>query len=268
MRSADALEALESGSAFALVHGDALLRLAELPDELVDAVITDCPYSSGGQFRGDRALDTTSKYVQSGAVGRVADFSGDNRDQRSFGYWCALWLSECRRVAKPGALLCCFSDWRQLPMLTDAVQAGGWVWRGLVSWDKTEAVRPQMGRFRSQCEYIVWASSGPLPPRDDVGVLPGVIRCAVDVADKHHIAGKPVAVMAALARICTPGGLVLDPFMGSGSTGVGALREGRRFLGIEIERRWCDLSLERLAAEITGSTLDARLSGQQALFGS
>ena len=111
-----------------LYGGDSLSVLATLPAASVDAVITDPPYSSGGTFRSDRAADPTQKYVPTKEVINFhPGFSGDNRDQRSFSYWSALWLSECLRVAKPGAPICLFTDWRQLPTTTDALQAGGWV---------------------------------------------------------------------------------------------------------------------------------------------
>lgn len=117
------------------------------------------------------------------------------------------------------------------------LQAGGFVWRGLVVWDKTEACRPAMGRFAAQCEYIAWGRAGPSQDREDVGCLWGVIREPVRVADKHHITGKPTAVMQQLVRVCPPDGTVLDPFAGSGTTGVAALLKGRRFVGIEIAGR-------------------------------
>src|SRR5574337_1071851 len=99
-----------------LHQGDCLDILRALPDASVDAVITDPPYSSGGQFRGDRVQDVHTKYVQTGSESiALAGFSGDNRDQRSFGYWCALWLSECLRITKPGGACLLFTDWRQLP---------------------------------------------------------------------------------------------------------------------------------------------------------
>jgi hypothetical protein len=83
-----------------LHHGEALALLKSMPDASVDAVITDPPYSSGGFTRGDRTASTTAKYTLTGTQIERPAFAGDNRDQRSFGYWCALWLSECLRVAK------------------------------------------------------------------------------------------------------------------------------------------------------------------------
>ncbi|MDD0864486.1 site-specific DNA-methyltransferase, partial [Xylella fastidiosa subsp. multiplex] len=69
------------------------------------------------------------------------------------------------RVTRPGGVLLVFTDWRMLPTLTDAVQSAGWAWQGIVVWDKTPACRPQLGRFRSQAEFIVWASCGLMNPK-------------------------------------------------------------------------------------------------------
>lgn len=259
------LEVLEARARWVILPGEMLATLRCLPTASVDALITDPPYSSGGAFRGDRILDTTAKYVNSENAGQRPDFAGDNRDQRSFAYWCAMWLSECLRITKPGGICALFTDWRQLPSTTDALQAGGWVWRGVVPWDKTEATRPQMGRPRAQCEYIVWGSAGALEQRADVGVLPGLIRQIVDPDEKLHIAGKPIAVMSELARYCVPGGVILDPFCGSASTGVGALRRGRRFIGCEVDPHWVSVSDQRMAAEEKGLTIAQVSAGQTSL---
>lgn len=229
-----------------VVEGEALSTLMTLPDAFADGVVTDPPYSSGGAFRGDRMVSTTLKYQQTGQALKWREFTGDNRDQRAYLAWCALWLWECLRVCKPGAPICVFTDWRQLPTTTDAIQAGGWVWRGIAPWDKTEAARPAMGRFRSQCEYVVWGSKGSMPDRADVGCLPGAWRFTVGSDDKHHIAGKPVALMEQVCRIVPPGGLIVDPFAGSASTGLGAMRTGRNFLGIEVDPENVNTSRSRL----------------------
>lgn len=209
----------------------------------MDALITDPPYSSGGAFRGDRAKPPSEKYEQ-GDAGRE-DFAGDAKDQRAWTNWVAEWLRECRRVVKPGGVFAIFTDWRQLPSLTDAVQWSDWVWRGVAVWDKGEGSRcPVPGRFRHQCEYVVWGSSGPLAPGS--GMLPGCLREGVRQSDKHHMTGKPTAVMRWLARFAPAGGVVLDPFAGSGTTGVGALLEGRGFVGYERTEHYYEVARRRL----------------------
>lgn len=229
-----------------IYHGEALAVLRNLPPSSVDAVITDPPYSSGGAFRGDRTVATRTKYVNSDTVRLDNEFAGDNRDQRGYAYWSALWLSEARRIARPGAPLCVFTDWRQLPTTTDAVQAGGWVWRGIVPWDKTEGRgRPIFGRFRSQCEYIVWGSNGPMPDRPHVPPLPGFFRQAGAI-QKEHIAEKPLLVMAGIVQITEPGGTILEPFLGSGTTAAAALSAGYRVIGIEIDEHACEKATRRL----------------------
>lgn len=229
-----------------LYHGDALDLLQSLVPGTADALITDPPYSSGGAFRGDRAMDTKAKYLSSGSGNheRTTDFGGDNRDQRSFHFWSALWSSAALRASKPGAPALFFTDWRQLPITTDYLQAGGWVWRGLVPWVK-KSPRPQMGRFTSAAEYVVWGSAGPMPIDRGVGCLPGFYEFS-SPQEREHITQKPVELMAAMCEICEPQGLVLDPFMGSGTTGVAAVQSGRRFIGCEQSEEYFEIACRRI----------------------
>lgn len=228
--------------------GEALAELAKIPDDTVDAIITDPPYSSGGAFRADRAdRAAVSKYVHGGTQMYRPDFAGDNRDQRGYAYWTALWLAEALRATRSGGICCVFADWRQLPTTTDAIQAGGWVWRGIVCWDKTEIVRPRLGGFASQCEYVVWGTKGPLDATKNPVTLPGVIRVPGPRGEaKQHIAEKPVGLLRVLVEAAPPGGLVLDPFCGSGSTGVACAQTARRFYGIDYDRAYIETARDRI----------------------
>jgi site-specific DNA-methyltransferase (adenine-specific) len=223
-----------------LLLGDCLSIIPTLG--VVDSVFADPPYSSGGQFRGDRMGATSAKYQSSENRGIYAEFSGDNRDQRSYGYWSALWLGAARAICAPGGIIVCFTDWRQLPTTTDAIQSGGWVWRGVAAWDKTEAARPQKGRYRNQCEYVVWGTNG--PAIDEGECAPGVFRYSVASEQKHHIAGKPVSLYSDLLRIC--GRTILDPFMGSGTSLVACQNQGRAGIGIEIDPEAFEIACRRV----------------------
>ena len=228
----------------AIYHGDAFDVLPTLRD--VGAVVTDPPYSSGGAFRGDRMVSTLSKYVSSDSSAQRTGiaFSGDNRDQRSFLTWCALWLNAARNACTVGATVACFTDWRQLPTMSDAVQAGGWVWRGVGVWSKKFG-RPRAGGFSGACEFLVWGTLGPLLEQE---IYPyGIVECSPPpVCERDHITQKPETVMAWAMSNAHPGALVLDPFMGSGSTLVVAKATERRAIGIEIDERYCEIAATRL----------------------
>jgi site-specific DNA-methyltransferase (adenine-specific) len=226
-----------------LYLGDCLDILPDLPK--VGAIVTDPPYSSGGQYRGDRARSTTEKYVSAKFASR-SEFSGDNLDQRVFMVWSSWWLSAARSVCEDGAVLCAFSDWRQIPAITDAVQCGGWVWRNLATWWKP-GCRMVRGRFSSSAEYIVYASNG-AHESDGERAVQNVFSCAtVSGDDKEHIAEKPESVMTWVLSVTKPGCLVLDPFMGSGTTGIACHHMNRPFIGIEMQPEHFDTACERIA---------------------
>lgn len=231
-------------AAATIYHGDMFDLLPVLDG--MGAVVTDPPYSSGGAFRGDRAQQTSTKYVNSDTAAYRPEFAGDNRDQRSFLAWCALWLNAARTATVPGAPLACFIDWRQLPTLTDAVQAGGWTWRNLAVWWKP-GIRMQHGRFSSSAEFVVYATNGPAV--DGVGSPQNVFRCA-PVDDREHIAQKPDDVMRWVLHIVPAGATILDPFMGCGATLRAAKDMGWRAVGIDVDERYCEIAARRLSQEV------------------
>lgn len=228
-----------------LIHGDAFSVMPSL--DPVDAVIADPPCCSGGLYRADRVKDVRDKYAASSRS--HADFSHDAKDQRVFTKWCAEWM--CMAPLKHGGYLLSFIDWRQLPAMTDSMQWAGIVWRGICPWDKGLGSRaPHKGYARHQAEYIVWGTKGECKPATHGGPFPGVYRHPVVAKEKHHLAGKPVPLLAELCQWVEPDGLVLDPFMGSGTTGVACIQTGRRFIGIEIDRRDFEVACARIERAI------------------
>lgn len=211
--------------------------------EKAQSLITDPPYSSGGFTRGDRTLATDKKYIQSGTKNKKHNFSGDNRDQHSWISWCERWLSLYLLFVEENSPFGIWTDWRQLPALTDAIQGGGWIWRGIGVWDKTEAARPMYGRFRSQAEFLVWGSCGNLALNDGRPSYPGVITKSVD-ANKIHQTQKPVEVVEWSMSMVN--GIVIDPFLGSGTTLVACEHTRRLGRGIEISPAYCAVTLQRM----------------------
>ncbi|HEY8376286.1 MAG TPA: site-specific DNA-methyltransferase [Nannocystis sp.] len=216
-----------SGERWELYRGDSLALLPAVGP--VDCVITDPPYSSGGAMRSDRVRAPTRKYLDAGAD-YLPQFAGDNRDGHGHLRWSALWMSDALEIAVAGAVLCVFSDWRQLATTTDALQAAGWVFRGIIPWIKP-ACRPQRGRFAQSAEFVVWGSAGPMPQSGPC--LPGwyLGQAPHERSVREHVTQKPLELLDLLVTICPPGGRVLDPFAGVSTTGIAALNSGRRYVG-------------------------------------
>ena len=227
-------------------------------DNRFDAVITDPPYSSGGATRGERCADTRTKYISSGNVAAEYakhNFEGDNLDARAWTSWCAEWLGECRRATRSGGVVAVFVDWRQLACLYDAIQWGGWILRGLVAWDKKNA-RPQPGRPRQQCEFIVWGSNGALDTKRNAPFLPGIFTCAPPSGkNRQHQTEKPVALLRELVHLCETGGHILDPFAGSGTTLVAGIQEGFDVYGIELDEYYHRIAQQRLLDAASAMTI-------------
>jgi len=233
------------GSGIKIYHGDALELLPEV--EPYDALITDPPYSSGGQYRSDRMRSTVEKYVNSSTQTVRPEFSGDNRDQRAFFAWSTLWLAFAIAHAKPEAHVLVFTDWRQLPTMTDAIQAGGWVWRGIGTWWKP-GIRMQRGGLSQSAEYVVWGTNGSWSRENDHSPQ-NVIQCQ-PVIEKEHIAEKPEPVLRWLVPFAPLGGLVVDPFLGSGTTLRIAKASGRRGIGFDTDEASCELAAKLLSEPI------------------
>lgn len=230
-----------------IYHGDCREILPTL--SCIGAVITDPPYSSGGQFRSDRSQKTSTKYVQTEAIETCrAEFSGDNLDQRAFLSWASLWLSQCFRCSVDGGIIMMFTDWRQLPVMSDALQHGGYVWRNIVTWWKP-GIRMQRGRFSGSAEYVLYGSRG--VPMAGEKSPQNVIRCApVSGAMKEHIAEKPAELLLELLSVTSVDSVVLDPFMGSGTTLRAAKDLNRKAIGIEIDERSCEIAAKRMCQEV------------------
>ncbi|MFO6428421.1 DNA methyltransferase [Escherichia coli] len=138
-----------------------------------------------------------------------------------------------------------FSDWRQLPTMTDVFQAGGVLWRGLVVWDKTQAsVRhtPAISGIRPS----MWSGAATENRQCQRVTITGCDYAACCPVRKTAHAAKPVQLMAELVKPLAPDAHVLDPFMGSGTTAIPVLARGGRFTGIEMTNQYFDIACARI----------------------
>ena len=92
-----------------------------------------------------------------------------------------------------------FCDWRQLPLASDAIQAGGFVWRGIIAWDKG----PSLSRTKATlAQGYCWGTSGVSVPDTHSGPYPGCYQVPIRLDDKHHLTGKPTNCCASWFNVC------------------------------------------------------------------
>jgi len=246
-----------SGKRWTLYAGDCLDVMREIPACSVDAVVTDPPYSSGGRnASAARGLITKSTREDEDW------FLGDNMGSDTYLWWMREIAREALRVATPGSQAQVFTDWRQYSTLVTGWESTGWCLRSVLVWDKARG--GAMGSYwRNNHEWapiFVKGKSRPLAHCSAFNTWTG--------AKPHggeHPTEKPVALMRYLISTVTPTdagrGAVLDPFTGSGSTGVAAIAEGRVFVGIEREPAYLAIAARRLADAEAGGVQGALTFG-------
>ncbi len=222
-----------------LYLGDCLEILPTLGK--VDAVVTDPPYSSGAR--------TSADVVGRGGMSRGKRFAAspltnDRMTVTGFTWMLRYVAAECYRLLPDGGSFLSFIDWRQYPTLYGVVESVNFRVQTMVVWDKRDM---SMGNgFRNQHELIIHAAKG-TPNIADRGT-PNVLRFKrISVSDLHPTE-KPVSLLSSLVGVVTAANkTVLDPFMGSGTTGAACLKTGRKFVGIEIEPKYFDIACRRIA---------------------
>jgi DNA modification methylase len=210
-----------------LYCGDALDVLESLSID-PPVVITDPPYSSGGfneAGKGSGSIGTTTK---------GASIAGDTMSSEGY-------VSLVRRVlrATRGNAAYVFTDWRMWGHTREAIELAGFRVRGMLVWDKGSA---GLGiRWKMQHELIAWGSR----VTSKIGAGHGNVISIPRSGNVFHPTEKPIELMRALAMNAEDG-VILDPFMGSGTTGVAAASARREFVGIELDRRHFDIACERI----------------------
>jgi len=221
---------------FQLHQGDAVSWLRALPDASANLVITDPPYES---LEKHRAIGTTTRLkVSKGSSNEWFDIFPNSRFEELF--------REVHRVLAKNSHFYLFCDPETAFIAKPIAESVGFkFWKPLV-WDKRAI---GMGyHYRARYEFILFFEKGKRRLHD-LGVA--------DILEAKRIRGgypteKPVEVSDVLVRQSTvPGDVVIDPFMGSGSAGVAAIRNGRHFMGNDIADTAMRLARERLT-EATG----------------
>ena len=224
-----------------LYLGDCLEILPTLGK--VDAVITDPPYCSGAVGEAQRSA-AKGQGLRSVNLKRFGWFTGDNMGTAGLVFLMRSMAFQLLEILDPQGSLLMFCDWRMVPNLAPAIESSGMRFQNLVVWDKGH-IGLGVG-FRAQHEHILHFTVGS-PKYHHLGT-PNIIRAdRISASEREHQTQKPVGLLRKLARVVSPnGGVVVDPFMGSGSTGVACHEQGMRFIGIERAEEHFNIACERI----------------------
>lgn len=221
-----------SGVTHQLHKGDALEVVRHLPAARVDMIITDPPYANTGS--------ESSRVSRSETVPRETQF---------YEAWVREHLAEWRRVLKPSGAAWFTVDWLGALSVEMACARLGVRRPAVGVWDRGGLGMGYAMRRTYECFVVVMMDDWKPVKRDE----PDVWRVQWTPSDRTlgHSAEKPVALLKrAMTLLTDQPGVVLDPFMGSGSTGVAALELGHEFIGVEREDAYHAIAAKRLDAAL------------------
>lgn len=241
-----ARDVIEGRAEWALEERDCLAVLAELPPGSIDAVITDPPYGMAYEpgFRSKESKWDT--------------IIGDEKPQTDF-------IAPAVAALREGGCMACFCSWHHNHAFRVAMEAAGLVIRCQGVWDRMCFSTGDLKAAFSPSHDLIWFGT-----KGDGFAFHDLRPASVFRVERVmwqnalHPTQKPEKLMRSLVRPLSPrGGIVLDPFGGSGSTGVSALMEGRRAILCELEPKYAETARARMRSANEG--YDAKRPRQAAL---
>ena len=244
-----------------IIVGDCIAEMAALPAGCADLVFADPPYNL--QLQGDlRRPDDSRVDAVDDAWDKFASFEAYDAFTRA-------WLMACRRLMKPSGTLWVIGSYHNIFRVGAALQdLGFWILNDVI-WRKANPMPNFRGRrFTNAHETLIWAAREPnargytfnyealkfgnddVQMRSDwtIPLCTGEERLKTPDGKKLHPTQKPEALLArVILSASRPGDLVLDPFLGSGTSAAVAKRLGRRFIGIERDSAYAQAAHTRIA---------------------
>jgi len=237
-----------------IYHGDCLDILPGLPAESIRLLWSDPPYGHGNQNG-----DLQSARVRDGVKGaRKADcepIANDTPDAFRAVFANALDLAAPAMKRDCCCCCCCCCGGGPRPTfawVAEQMDAAPWAFFHAVVWDKSDRGNGMGWRFRRNYEFVMVAHmvGGKLAWANDTKAVPNIMRMAPPLK-RSHPNQKPVGLCTQFIGLHTQeGDIVLDPFMGSGTTLLAAKLEQRRAIGIELEEKYCEIAVKRLAQSV------------------
>ena len=220
--------------------GDCLEIMRDMPDASVDAVITDPPYILNNASGHKGCLEKSNK------VHKIRHLEN--------GFDIAASVDEWERLCKPlHSFVFCSNA--QISNLMLEGERREYI-TNLLVWHKFNAIPAINGTWRPDAEFIVHYRQPRATFQGDVELKSKVAAIPINASKHGHPTEKPLALIEKYIRVCTnEGDTILDPFMGSGTTGVACARLNRNFIGIEINPSYFEIAQRRIAEAQAQMTL-------------
>lgn len=216
-----------------IINGDFLNIANSIPDNSVDLICTDPPYHLVG------GGNSTKKYQLSGMLSsnnkKVFKYNDISPTQ---------YFSQLYRILKEQSHMYIMVNWLNMREFLDAADKTGFKLHNILIWEKGNAT--PCNWYMKNCEFILFFRKGKAKPINNPSTKQ-LIKINNLIGNKLHPTQKPIELMELLINNSTnEGDLVLDPFMGSGTTGVACKRTNRKFYGIEIDKKYYNIAKERI----------------------
>jgi len=226
-----------------IIQGDCLDVMRGMVDNSVDLIITSPPYNLGGDFH---TMVNGSRV----SYGGYSSF-GDNMPELDYQDWQIEVINECHRIIKPSGNMFYIHKNR----LKDFRIISPFEWlfktkmiiRQEVIWDTTIEMNQDNRRFIPCHEKIFWLSKNTTYLQNDLRLQDcWVFRNKLKRAEIGHPATYPIEIIMNIIELCPDADLVLDPFLGSGTTAVASVNLDRHYIGIDTSEEYCELSRQRV----------------------
>ncbi|MDR0501296.1 MAG: site-specific DNA-methyltransferase [Coriobacteriales bacterium] len=231
-----------------IICGDATDVMRELPDGSIDLCVTSPPYNLKNST-GNGMKDGRGGKWENAALVKGYSHHNDNMPHEEYVKWQRECLTEMMRLIGDDGAIFYNHKWRvQAGLLQDRSDiVGGFPVRQIIIWKRAGGLNFNPGYFLPTYEVIY------LIAKKDFKLAPKANACGdvwefVQEMKNGHPAPFPVALIDRIIT-STTAQVILDPFMGSGTTAVSAVKNGRDYIGIEISPEYCKLAEDRIAAE-------------------
>ena len=218
-----------------LLKGDCIERMKDIPNESVDCIITDPPYN-------------ISKKNNFGTMERYNKYKGMDFGEWDKNFDLTGWIKCASDKMKYPSSIIVFSSWQNLKLISDEMEKNNISVKRILVIKKTNPMPVNRDRlFVNSFEFMIWGTKGKKWTFNRSGVYEtGFFECKNNGETKHPTEKQIKTIKELLEIVSNEGDIILDCFMGSGTTGVACKNLNRNFIGMELDEKYFNIATKRI----------------------